>query len=205
VLTKVLAIPTAYRVFARLITGNGLSVHVTEHVRPRPGDRILDIGCGPGDVLKHLPDVSYLGLDSSAKYIQAAQDRYGKRGRFIQADIRNASVDEPGSYDLVLATGVLHHLDDEVALALFRLARLALRPYGRLVTIDGCFEKSQPAVATLLLRLDRGKFVRTLEGYMALASQVFPQIKSRVRHDLLRMAYSHLILECRAEESAKLH
>jgi SAM-dependent methyltransferase len=197
-LQSVLAFPAVYRTFTRLVGGNSRSVYLATYVRPRPGDRILDIGCGPGDILKDLPAVDYLGLDSSAQYIEAARRQYGGRDRFLQARIQDAVLDNPGSYDLALATGVLHHLDDEEALALFRLARQALKPGGRLVTLDGCYEKGQSVVAALLLRLDRGKFVRTRSGYLTLASQVFPHVEAHIHHGLLRVPYTHVILECRA-------
>lgn len=194
---RMLALPAVYRAFQRMVGGGGAKVYLAEHVHPRPGERIFDLGCGPGDILAYLPAVEYVGLDCSPEYIQAAQARFGDRGRFVLMRIRDASLDSPGSYDLVLATGVLHHLDEEEALALFRLARLALKPEGRLVTIDGCYEEGQAALARWLLHLDRGKFVRTRAGYTALASQVFPRVEPRLRHDLLRLPYTHLILECR--------
>jgi SAM-dependent methyltransferase len=157
----------------------------------------LDLGCGPGQILEDLPAVDYLGVDSSAKYIRAARARYGERARFLESSIRDAVLDSPGSYDLVMATGVLHHLDDEEGLALFRLARQALRPDGRLVTLDGCFQQGQSTVAAWLLRMDRGKFVRTRDEYIGLASRVFPHVEAQVRHDLLRVPYTHIIMECR--------
>ncbi|RKZ63742.1 MAG: class I SAM-dependent methyltransferase, partial [Candidatus Parabeggiatoa sp. nov. 3] len=43
---------------------------------------------------------------------------------------------------------------------------------------------------------DRGQNVRTQEGYLELASQVFSNITTDIRHDLLRIPYTHFILEC---------
>ena len=77
---------------------------------------------------------------------------------------------EQGTFSLVMATGVLHHLDDERAARLYELARRALRPNGRLITYDGCFVPEQSKTARWLLSHDRGKFVRTREAYLRLAS-----------------------------------
>jgi SAM-dependent methyltransferase len=167
------------------------------YVHPQPGDRVLDIGCGPGDVLEQLPAVEYVGIDSSAPYIRAARRRFGERARFLLSPIRDVVLDDPGSYHLAMATGVVHHLDDEGAVSLFRLASRALRPDGRLVTLDGCYEERQSSLARLLLRLDRGKFVRQRAAYVQLASQVFRRVEVHVRHDLLRLPYTHIILVCR--------
>jgi SAM-dependent methyltransferase len=41
-----------------------------------------------------------------------------------------------GCYDIVMAFGVLHHLDDAEGRELFRGARRALKPGGRFVTLD---------------------------------------------------------------------
>ncbi len=80
--------------------------------------------------------------------------------------------------------------------ACFGLARAALKPNGRFVSLDGAFVEAQARVARILLRRDRGKFVRYAEAYHGLASQVFPQVSLSVRHDLLRIPYTHVLLEC---------
>jgi len=97
----------------------------------------------------------------------------------------------------VLATAVLHHLDDNHAVSLFELARRALKPGGRLVTYDGCFEAGQPKLARFVVSRDRGQYVRESAEFAKLAAQVFPQVRSFVRHDLLRIPYTHVILQCR--------
>jgi cyclopropane fatty-acyl-phospholipid synthase-like methyltransferase len=182
--------------FRRLVGGD-LDRYVSEFVKPRPGDKVLDIGCGPGDMLGALHGVDYLGLDISPEYIEAAQRRFGAAGRFLVADVGAATVgEERGQFDIVLATGVLHHLDDERAARLFELARLALKPGGRLITYDGCYVPEQSRMARWVLSQDRGKFVRNRDEYVRLASAYFPTIRHHVRHDLLHIPYTHLIMYC---------
>jgi SAM-dependent methyltransferase len=96
----------------------------------------------------------------------------------------------------VIAHGVLHHLDDDQARTLFRVARRALKPGGRLVTYDGCFTPDQSAAARFVVSLDRGRHVRTREAYERLARGEFSEVRTFVRHDLVRIPYTHLIMEC---------
>jgi SAM-dependent methyltransferase len=197
-LSGILHFSMGYRLFTRLVGGGSAwETYLTQHVKPVAGEKVLDIGCGPADILDSLPPVDYTGIDISPDYILSAKKRFGSRGRFYCSDVGEATVEqERGSFDLVLATGVLHHLDDEIAGKLFTLARLALRPGGRLVTYDGCYVPGQSRIARWLLQHDRGTFVRTRPEYLRLASMHFPRVESDLRHDLLRMPYTHLIMRC---------
>lgn len=192
-----LSLPTIYRLFRATVLGDGCRIHMSEYVRPLPREKVLDIGCGPGDILHYLPGVDYLGFDINPQYIRAAQQRFAGRGRFFCGDVGLATIEqEAATFDLVLATGVLHHLDDEQSIRLFRLAHKALKSTGRLVTFDGCFAAGQPKLARFVVSRDRGKFVRQPQEYVQLAASAFPRIESFVRHDLLRIPYTHLILQC---------
>ena len=203
-LSSLLSLPASYRLFRRLMGGKSVwKIYLAEYVKPAPGNKILDIGCGPADILNYLPAVNYTGLDISPEYIGSAKKRFGSRGRFCCSDIGLAAIEgEQGTFDLVLATGVIHHLDDAQAARLFDLARLALRPTGCLVTFDGCYASQQSRVARWLLAKDRGKFVRTREEYLRLASARFSTVESHLRHDLLRMPYTHLIMRCSNQVAA---
>ena len=196
-LASFLSFPAAYRLFVHLIGTDLQKRYVAEFVKPRPGDKVLDIGCGPGDMLASLPGVDYTGLDISPAYIAAAKKRFGNRGRFFCQDVGVIALEqERGTFNLVLATGVLHHLDDERAAKLFEIARLVLRPDGRLITYDGCYVPEQSRLARWMLSKDRGKFVRTYPEYLRLASACFASIDPHIRHDLLRIPYTHLIMYC---------
>ena len=66
------------------------------------------------------------------------------------------------------------------------------------MTIDPCFAPGQSPVARWLLRRDRGRFVRTRPAYLALAREAYPSVESDLRHDLLRIPYTHLVMVARS-------
>ena len=193
---SVLSLPGAYRWFWKAIGGPAcIKRYVEEYVRPQPGCRILDIGCGPGTVAPYFPDTEYVGFDSSPQYIEAARRQF-PRLTFVCARVSEYQPPQRSYFDVALALGVVHHLDDAEARQLFQMAHDALRPGGKLVTLDGVLAPHQSAVARYLVGRDRGKFVRSEEGYVQIASRVFPTVQATVRHDLLRIPYTHIIMEC---------
>jgi cyclopropane fatty-acyl-phospholipid synthase-like methyltransferase len=189
--------PFFYDFYNLLIGANYRSrVLVRDYIRPRPGDRILDLGCGPGSMMPFLPDCCYVGVDVNESYIISAQKRYGHRGEFICQRVSHQSVQQLGAFDVVLALGVVHHLDDVEAQHLFRAGRAALKPAGRMITNDGCRVPGQSFAQQYMLSRDRGRFVRTEEEYLELARSWFSEVRAHLREDLLRIPYTHLILEC---------
>jgi SAM-dependent methyltransferase len=189
----------AYSLFRRLVgRDSARSMYVREHLRLEPGARVLDLGCGTADILEHLPAVDYVGYDISPRYIERARRRFGSRGRFHCRAVDEALPVAAGGADLVIAHGVLHHLDDTAARDLLRVARKALRQGGRLVSFDGCFAEGQSFAARFFVSLDRGRHVRHLAAYEALARAEFAEVRCVVRHGLLRIPYTHLIMECTA-------
>lgn len=157
---------------------------------------MLDIGCGTGDIVKTLPrGLEYIGIDPNERYITAARRRFGSIARFAVACVSPDMADGSGPYDLVTAIGVLHHLTDADADALFAFASRVLRPGGRVVTCDGAFVTGQSAIARWLLRCDRGCHIRAPDAYRKFAAHHFAETRVRVIDDLLRIPYTHCIIE----------
>lgn len=194
---SVLGVPAFYRLWWKAIGGPAcFKTLVSECVPPGGDNRILEIGCGPGTILPFLPSTrNYVGFDLNPSYIERARARF-PQAQFVCAPVSQYTLAEQHSFDTVLAIGVVHHLDDEEATRLFQIAYDALKPGGKLVTFDGVLTSDQPATVRWMLSRDRGKYVRNEAGYVKLASQAFTKIGSRVRSDLLRIPYTHLILEC---------
>lgn len=205
-LHPILSFAPAYKLLMKSLGGHSARLtHVKNHIRPQPGFKVLDIGCGPGDILEYLPGVEYLGVDLDADYIAHAESKYGSRGRFLCRNAAEIDAAEFETYDIVLATGLLHHLNDNEAIQLLQFAAKALKPGGRLITYDGCYlEKDQHPFDRWMLDSDRGKFVRTQSQYLKLANSVFPSIKAHLRSDLLRIPYTLLILECSVQPPTEL-
>jgi SAM-dependent methyltransferase len=199
-LRSVLSRPEVYELWSRAVGGeHGRSSLIREYVRPAADARILDLGCGPGELLEYLPtSVTYVGVDISTEYIARARERFGTRAEFRVGDATEAEPDL-GTFDLVLAFGVLHHLDDAQVQALFAAAAGVLTPGGRAVMVDPAFDAAQSRAARMVIERDRGQHVRTRDAYAALARTSFAHVTATVRENLLRIPYTHCVLECQAQ------
>ena len=168
---------------------------MAEIIRPSPGDRVLDLGCGSAAILEVMPDeVRYFGIDHNPEHINEARTVYGDRGVFHAGDFSEAAAISGELYDIVLALGLLHHLDDDQVVALMRLVHGFLAPAGRFITIDPVRVPGQSPIARLMLRNDSGRNIRDEAGYVTLSTRVFPDVECTIRHDLLRVPYTHCLL-----------
>lgn len=131
-----------YDVVTRLLGVGSLHRELVGHAGLRPGQRVLEIGCGTGNlcllVKRRHPDVDVVALDPDPKALARAAAKAERRGLSLQVDRGFAdALDYPDQhFDSVLSALMFHHLDPEQQLAALREARRVLRPSGWLHLVD---------------------------------------------------------------------
>ena len=97
---------------------------------PRPGERILDLGCGTGHLTSQIAQrgAEVIGLDGSASMIAQARQNYPKL-KFVLADARTFTFDQP--FDAVFSNAALHWIPE--AKPVIACVARALKPGGRFV------------------------------------------------------------------------
>jgi SAM-dependent methyltransferase len=107
---------------------------VLDLLSPQKGERILDLGCGSGQLTAAIADAgaTVIGLDSSPEMLAEARAHYPAHD-FRQGDAANFTIDPP--VDAVFSNAVLHWVKDAAGAA--ASISKALKPGGRLVAEFG--------------------------------------------------------------------
>src|ERR671910_949693 len=109
---------------------------LAETLRPRPGNRILDVGCGEGLAevsigRLHIPQVQLIGVDLALSKLQIAQQEtasHNQRVEFAAGDACRLPFRD-GVFDALYSVAVLQHVND-VDRAVGEFARVTA-PRGR--------------------------------------------------------------------------
>jgi SAM-dependent methyltransferase len=157
---------------------------VRDYIRPFEGCKVLDIGCGTGEYVHHLDhyckEYEYYGFDGEKVYIDYAQRVFADRPNlhFYHKILTEENIKEFNNFDIVIATGVMHHLDDPIVVSLLQLSKLALKPGGRLVTYDPGKFQDMSMLERFFVKYDRGRSIRYENEYAGLIKQIFSNYKS---------------------------
>lgn len=110
---------------------------------PRPVRRVLDLGAGTGRLtalaLERFPEAGAAAMDGSQAMLEQARarlSRYAGRVSFHCRSFESLLDGVEGSYDLIVSSFALHHLDHADMRRLLRRLRAALLPEGQLVVAD---------------------------------------------------------------------
>ena len=152
---------------------------IDEFIKPFNGAKILDIGCGTGQMLKLINEnfsVSCTGFDINARYVNYAKQK-NNSGNFFCADITNTITIE-NDFDIVIASDILHHLNNTDVMNLIEVAKKSLKPNGHFIAVDPIKTEQQNTVEKYLMKNDRGKYIRAKEENLNLLKLYFSQINT---------------------------
>jgi len=104
---------------------------VLEFAKENKNPRILEIGSGLGYLTYSFRKAGYniTGLDISETAVAMANQRYGDY--YISGDLFKYSIENAGSFDIVLLTEVIEHIDD-ISNFILALSKL-LKPNGQII------------------------------------------------------------------------
>lgn len=79
----------------------------------RPGQRVLELGCGTGDLLSELEPARGVGVDLSSNMVDVARRRFPHL-QFLQGDIEDAELlaSLDGPFDVIILSDTIGYLDD---------------------------------------------------------------------------------------------
>jgi trans-aconitate 2-methyltransferase len=144
--------------------------------------RVVDLGCGAGELTRHTHEVlgagETLGIDSSARMLERAAGEAGGGVSFALGDL--AAFDGRG-FDLVFSNAALHWVPDHEGL----LPRLAacLAPDGQLA-IQVPANEHHPSHAVARAVAAEPPFAEALRGHVRVSPVLEPEVYARILHRL---------------------
>jgi demethylmenaquinone methyltransferase/2-methoxy-6-polyprenyl-1,4-benzoquinol methylase/phosphoethanolamine N-methyltransferase len=108
----------------------------------KPGDRVLDVGCGTGEVTllakTRTKGGQVYGIDPAPEMIAAARKKAGRRG--LEVDFRVGVIEslpfEESTMDVVTSSLMMHHLPEDLKVRGLAEIYRVLKPGGRLLIAD---------------------------------------------------------------------
>ena len=133
------------------------------------GDRVLDVGCGPGYFARMLaeavgPEGSVVGIDAAPEMIDYASRKARRLSNCrFQLGTAQSLAFADAAFDVVVSSLMMHHLAEEDRLQAVREMRRVLRPGGTLLLADFTIP-------------ERGvwRLVASLTGHTAMQRRVSP-------------------------------
>jgi SAM-dependent methyltransferase len=166
---RLLGTPFVYNKVRPLAVGGIDMSPFYRRIRATSDSAILDVGCGTGDALRYLDQFeSYFGIDTDPVAIGFAQKEFAGRPK-VEFTCRLCETNDVERLQPteVLLCGVLHHMPDDAAVELLRLAGRSPR-LRRIITSDIVFLPNE-RISNFFASMDRGRFCREPEAYVALA------------------------------------
>ena len=128
----------------------GLGLEALDAADLRPGERVLDVGCGSGQLTRQAasrvgPQGIVVGVDISRQMLGLAESRSSTlpQASFTLADMQTE--DLPGGFDVAISRFGVMFFDEPVTA--FARIRAALRPGGRLAFVAWCAPERNEWVA----------------------------------------------------------
>jgi SAM-dependent methyltransferase len=215
---KLLEVPFFYNL-VQFCLGPGakrIEARVDAQLFGKSSGLVLDVGCGP-KLRTTLPAAAkVVGIDVNPQYVRSYADgvidtscdtkelRQSSRHRFGYVCSAGALPFPDQVFDEAMSRAVFHHFPPELVKSALREMTRCVKPGGR-VTLMDCVWPRRPLLrplAWLMMRFDRGEWVRTEEELLSLAQSVQPNGWNRIRFTSAYLGQEMVVLTWRKPVSA---
>ena len=173
--------PQIYKIIQKIMSGTSFRKKIIKENIKKKNLKILDIGCGPAEIIDYMPECIYYGYDIDKRSIDYAKKKYkNKNYKFFCKEFKSSDLKRLPYFDYVILFGILHHLNNKQAKNVLNLCKKKMKKNSILLTEDPILIKNQNIVAKFLIKSDRGTNVRKKNEYIDLLKTYFKNCKSKV-------------------------
>ena len=175
--------PLIYKIIQSVMSGTSFRNSIIKKNITKSNLKILDIGCGPAQIIEHLPQCDYYGYDIDQRSIQYAKKKYYQKNfHFYCKKFNKTELKKLPKFDFIIFFGILHHLSNKEVYEILKLCKKIMKKNSKLLTEDPILLENQNVIAKFLIKKDRGLNVRDKQEYINLLKKHFKKIKNKVTH-----------------------
>ena len=175
--------PLIYKIIQGVMSGTSFRNSIIKKNITKSNLKILDIGCGPAQIIEHLPQCDYYGYDIDQRSIQYAKKKYYQKNfHFYCKKFNKTELKKLPKFDFIIFFGILHHLSNKEVYEILKLCKKIMKKNSKLLTEDPILLENQNVIAKFLIKKDRGLNVRDKQEYINLLKKHFKKIKNKVTH-----------------------
>ena len=157
---------------AKIFYNENFLDRIQQAINPIEGHKLLDAACGTGILKPCCSPAWYVGIDIDTKRVTEARNQY-KTVDFISSDAGKLAF-KKNSFDIILASGLFHHVNDQTAYNILSEFKRVLSADGRVIVIEAIWPQHRYNLLGVLGRkMDQGNFVRHSWEYESLFKQCF--------------------------------
>ncbi len=173
--------PIIYKIIQKIMSGTSFRKKIiNDHIKKK-NLKILDIGCGPAEIVDYIPDCEYYGYDIDKRSIEYAKKKYSnKKYKFFCKIFNKNELKKLPKFDYIILFGILHHLNNNEISSILNLCKKIMKKNCKILTEDPILIKNQNIIAKFLIQKDRGMNVRNKKEYLFLLKSHFKIVKYKI-------------------------